>query len=247
MRNQFTQSVSSFKKHEIERETQVQNEKLMIKLFQIQKGKHLSINVDIGSIAPHGYNAGGFTRSLKSSELLKSQHLQRVQVSKALLSMNPMSEIFSSSMRENGADYLSSNLKVKKFPNGKVIESFFPKITKNEIKRREMAKSIEVQNIQMAKRLVSQKPNVPDFVGTMKHFCEHQKVKKLRCHFPLVNMSNNSFNPRYCHNYSQRMNKNESLTRNSNDLKVVENIDSKFQTKAAWGKSLNDQSLVGRI
>lgn len=101
---------------------------------------------------------------------------------------------------------MNSNVKVKKYPNGKVIESFFPKITKNEMKRKELARSIEAENIKMAKRLVSQRPNVPDMNRTIKNFCDQQKLKKLRCHFPVVNMSNNSFNPRYTHNYSQRLN-----------------------------------------
>jgi len=71
-----------------------------------------------------------------------------------------------------------SNVKIGKYPNGKVVESFFPKITTNEVRRKWLAKSIEAENIRMAKRLVSQRPIVPDSLASSRDFSWHQKVKR---------------------------------------------------------------------
>ena len=79
--------------------------------------------------------------------------------------------------------------------NGKIIEQIRPKVALHEVARRELAKSIEAENMKIAKMLLKSKPKIQDNVSSYRDYSTHLKVKRMRCKEPIVDMKYNSFNP----------------------------------------------------
>ena len=65
----------------------------------------------------------------------------------------------------------------------------------HELKRKERKKEIEFQNYRLATKLYTTRPAITNNYVIHKDFKKHQKLKSLRCKFPVIDMKNNIFTP----------------------------------------------------
>ena len=130
-------------------------------------GKYHKVNIDNTSVSPSYYSAGGF---------------------KSVLNRD-------TSQRNSGANLTSDSIQILQFPNGKQVEHQRPGVALHEVQRKARKKQIEYQNYKLATKLYTARAAINNTYETEKAYVKHQKLKSLRCKFPIIDMSKNIFHP----------------------------------------------------